>query len=94
MKMQTSKAILLVDFIVAVLLTMAVTAGAFLERDMSHVTAIAVGWDGQLAVAIGFYYWKAKNENRSKHAMKLVEKLAGRYGMEHVVSLAEIILKD
>lgn len=92
--MQTSKLILLADFTVAILLTIAVTLGAYLGRDMSQVAAVAACWDGQLAVAIGFYYWKAKNENRSKHAMRLVRDLAGKYGIEHAVSLAEIILKD
>ena len=92
--MKTSKLILFVDFAVAFLLTLAVTIGAYLGRDMSPVTAIAVGWDGQLAVATGFYYWKAKNENRSKYAMKLVKDLAEKYGMENVVSLAQTVLKD
>lgn len=92
--MQTSKLILLADFTVAILLTIAVTTGAYLERDMSQVAAVAVGWDGQLAVATGFYYWKAKNENRSKYAMKLVKQLAKEYGIENVVNLAQTILKD
>ena len=61
---------------------------------MSQVAAIAVGWDGQLAVATGFYYWKAKNENRSKYAMRLVKELASEYGIENVVNLAQTILKD
>ena len=92
--MKTSKIILLADFIIAILLAIVVIIGTYLNKDMSQVAAIAVGWDGQLAVATGFYYWKAKNENRSKYAMKLVEKLAKKYGIENVISLAEIILKD
>lgn len=92
--MQTSKLILLVDFIVAILLTVAVAVGAFLEKDMSQLAAVTVGWDGQLATAIGFYYWKSKNENRSKHAMRLVKDLAKKYGIENVINLAEVILKD
>ena len=93
-KIQTSKLILAVDLAVAILLVMIVTAGMFLDKDASSVAIVAGLWDAQLAVAVGAYYWKAKNENRSKHAMKLVEKLAGQYGIENVVSLAEIILKD
>lgn len=92
--MQTSKLILLADFTVAILLTAAVAVGAFLGRDVSQVAAVAVGWDGQLAVATGFYFWKAKNENRSKYAMKLVKQLAKEYGIENVVNLAQTILKD
>jgi len=30
----------------------------------------------QLAVVIGIYLWKSKNENRSKHAMSLIRELA------------------
>lgn len=78
----------------AILLTVAVAVGAFLEKDMSQLAAVTVGWDGQLATAIGFYYWKAKNENRSRYAMTLVKDLAEQYGIENVVSLAEVILKD
>ncbi len=92
--MQTSKLILLVDFIVAILLAVAVVLGSYLERDMSQAAAVAVCWDGQVAVATGFYYWKAKNENRSKYAMRLVKQLANEYGIENVISLAETILKD
>lgn len=68
--------------------------GAYLDKDMSQVATVAGLWDAQLAVAVGFYYWKAKNENRSKYAMKLVRELAETYGIENVVSLADTILKD
>lgn len=94
MKVQTSKLILLVDFVIAILLTVVVIAGAFLDKDMSPVTTIAACWDGQMAAAVGFYYWKAKNENRSKHAMKLVKDLAQEYGIENVIELSNTILKD
>lgn len=94
MKTQTSKLILIVDFVIAILLTVVVIWGSLSEKDMSSVATIAAFWDAQLAVAVGFYYWKAKNENRSKYAMKLVKDLANNYGIEHVVSLAEVILKD
>ena len=94
MKTQTSKLILIVDFLVAFLLAIAVIIGAYLDKDMSQVAAVAIGWDAQLAAAVAFYYWKAKNENRSRHAMKLVEKLAEQYGIENVIQLAQTILKD
>lgn len=94
MSMQTSKVILVVDFVVAILLSIAVIIGAYLGRDMSQVADIAGFWDGQMAIAVGFYYWKAKNENRSKYAMKLVKQLASEYGIENVVNLAQTVLKD
>lgn len=92
--MSTSKFVLLVDFTVAVFLTVAVTVGAFLGRDMSPAVAVTACWDGQLGIAVGFYYWKAKNENRSKYAMKLVKQLAKEYGIENVIQLAQTVLKD
>lgn len=94
LKMRTSKLILLVDFVVSILLTVIVVIGAFLDKDMTAVTTIAACWDAQMAAAVGFYYWKAKNENRSRHAMKLVKDLAKKYGIENVARLAETILKD
>lgn len=93
-KITASKVILIANFTIAILLSIAVVVGTCLQIDMSPVTAICVGWDGQLAVSVGFYYWKAKNENRSKYAMKLVKDLAKEYGIENVICLAEVILKD
>lgn len=94
MKVQTSKLILAVDFTVAILLTVAVVAGAWLGRDVYQVTAVSACWDAQMTAAVGFYYWKAKNENRSKYAMALVQDLAEKYGIENVISLANTVLKD
>ena len=94
-KIQTSKIILIIDILIAIALSGIVIYGVFFtERNLDPLTVIAGLWDAQLAVAIGFYYWKSKNENRSKHAMELVEKLADKYGIENVVTLAEVVLKD
>lgn len=90
----TSKLILLVDFLVAVTLTVLVVVGAFLELDMSQVSTVALAWDGQLAVATGFYYWKARHENRSKGTQQLVRELADQYGIDAVARIAEIIFKE
>lgn len=92
--MQTSKLILLIDFVIALMLTGVVIHGAYNGVDMSYVATISGLWDAQLGIAVGFYYWKAKNENRSKYAMKLVRDLAEKYEIENVVTLTEIILKD
>lgn len=94
MKIHTSKLILVIDFTVAIALAVIVVMGTYSGRDTSPVVSVAAFWDAQLAVAVGFYYWKAKNENRSIHAMQLVRELADQYGMEAVVSLANTILKD
>lgn len=90
----TSKRILVFVLAVALSLAVAVTVGTFLKIDMTCVVAISAGWDALTLAAVGFYYWKAKNENRSKYAMRLVKELAREYGMENVVSLANTVLKD
>lgn len=94
LQLHTSKFILLIDFIVAIGLAIVVIVGSFLDKDMSNIATITAFWDAQMTAAVGFYYWKAKNENRSKHAMQLVKDLAEKYGIENVARLAEIILKD
>lgn len=90
----TSKLILFIDFLVAVTLTVLVVVGAFLRLDMSQVSTVTLAWDGQLAVAVGFYYWKAKHENRSKGTQQLVRDLADQYGIDAVARIAEIIFRD
>lgn len=90
----TSKLLLFADFAVALLLTAIVVIGAFAERDMTAVTEVTLAWDGQLAVAVGFYYWKAKNENRAKGVQKLITEMAEKYGMESVAQMADIIFKE
>lgn len=92
--METSKWILRVEFTVAILLAVAIAVGSFLQISMTELAVVAGLWDAQLAVVVGAYLWKAKNENRSKHAMKLVRELAETYGIDSVISLAEVILKD
>ena len=45
-------------------------------------------------VAAGFYYWKSKNENRSKYTLKFVKQMADKYGIDAALRAAEIVLKD
>ena len=82
------------DIAVAITLTAAVVIGDFIGRDMSNSAIVAGLWDGQLALVIGAYQWKSKNENRSKHAMALVRELADKYGIESAAQIAEIVLKE
>ena len=94
MKIETSKLILIVDLAIAVAVTASVLIGERSGYDMTSSAIVAGLWDAQLAVAVGFYYWKAKNENRAKYAQTLVKELADKYGMDSVARIAEIILRD
>lgn len=40
-----------------------------------ELVTLAVAWTAQLAISTGFYYWKAKNENRIKIPMEIVKSL-------------------
>lgn len=93
-KRETSKCVLWLDVAVAIIVTVAVLIGDYTGHDMTASSVVAGLWDAQLAAVIGGYLWKAKNENRSKHAMALVEKLADKYGIDSAAHIAEIVLKD
>lgn len=42
----------------------------------------------------GFYYWKAKNENRSKYAMQFINEFAERYDADTAIRIMEVVLKE
>lgn len=93
-RMETSKKILWLDIFVAIIVTANVLFGERSGCDMTASAIVAGLWDAQLAAVIGFYLWKAKNENRSKHAMQLVRDLADQYGIDAAAQIAAIVLKD
>lgn len=55
---------------------------------------IICAWIAECGAATGFYFWKAKNENRSKYAMKFVRELADRYGLDGAARILEIVLRE
>ena len=55
--------------------------------------ATPLSWT-ETGVATGYYYWKAKNENRAKYAQKFLNDFAEKYGTETAARMAEIVLKD
>lgn len=92
--MQCSKKILVASWCAAIVLTAAVMVGSVLCIQTDNITALAALAWGELTTAHGFYYWKAKNENRSKHAMKLVNQIANQYGIEAAIHIADTVLKE
>lgn len=68
--MEFSKKLLIVDYLI--LLGLLVCAAVFQSVDF---TTIIVAWITQLGVSSAAYYWKAKNENRVKVPIKVVESL-------------------
>lgn len=94
-KLCCSKKIILASFVITVLLTLATVLGTFLTNKdmMALATVTGLSW-GETSAATAFYYWKAKNENRIKLTLGMVKELADKYGIEAVVSLTGITLRD
>lgn len=89
-RMEWSKRILIFSYTLLVLLLVA----SFLVTDTASMATIICAWILECSAATGFYFWKAKNENRSKYAMKFVRELADQYGMDATAQILETVLKD
>ena len=68
--MEFSKKLLIGDYVV--LFGLFICAVIFQSVDF---TAIICAWIAQLGISSGAYYWKAKNENRTKVPLKVIEPL-------------------
>lgn len=68
--MEFSKKLLIGDYIV--LFGLFICAVIFQSVDF---TTIICAWIVQLGISSGAYYWKAKNENRTKVPLKVIENL-------------------
>jgi len=59
--------------------------------DLTTIAAASFAIDGTWG---GFYFWKAKNENRAKYAQEFVREFAEEHGIDAAIRLAEVVLKD
>ena len=92
--MEFSKKLTVVSWAVAILLTiLAVILPVWSVSVEGLLVALPLSW-GEVTVVNGFYLWKAKNENRSKYAMKYLDKIARKYDADTAIRIAEIVLKD
>ena len=96
-RMETSKKILVGSWTAAITLTAITIVAAFMGVDPQNVAVLAslalAAW-AELTAAHGFYYWKAKNENRMKGAHKLIRELVDKHGIDAAARFAEIIYKE
>lgn len=83
-----SKIIVISSWAVAVTLTTLSCCGVYVDP-----IALGGAW-AAVATIIGFYEWKAKNENRAKYAQQFLDKFAEKYGADTAVRMAEVVLKD
>lgn len=63
-----SKIMIITDYIFMLVLVL-------LSLVLPDISNIAIAWTAQLAISTGFYYWKAKNENRIKIPVQLLSEL-------------------
>lgn len=84
MKVEFSKMLLIVDYLIMIVLF--VCAVFFPAVDF---TTIIVAWIAQLGISTAAYYWKAKNENRTKVPLKVIESLPA--DVREQINLTEII---
>ena len=92
--METSKKLLWLTAVLAVLMTVigAALACKGLAIDLM-IVVVPLAWS-PFDIAIGFYLWKSKNENRAKYAQKFLNKFAEQHGTDAALRAAEIVLKD
>lgn len=93
-KMEFSKKMLIFYVLLSVCLCIITIVGALKGVDVTAIGILAGASFVTDGVWGGFYYWKAKNENRAKHAQKFVKTLAKEYGIESAIRISEIVLKD
>lgn len=84
MKVEFSKKLLIVDYIVLVVLF--VCSICFPNVDFATVI---VAWIAQLGVSSAAYYWKAKSDNRTKVPLKVIESLPA--DLREQIDLTEVI---
>lgn len=92
--MDFSKKLLVLSWSVALALTTASTILPIWGVSIDGVTISLPLVYAEVAVSNGFYFWKAKNENRNKYALKYVDYVAKQYDIETAIRIAEIVLKD
>lgn len=64
------------------------------DKDITPLIALAGFAWAETAASNAFYFWKARHENRIKLTKQMVTDLADKYGIDAVVSLAGLVIKD
>ena len=92
--MEFSKKLLVFSWVITISLTVLTI---FLSLKQLPVDAMYIvtplSW-AETGTATGFYFWKARTENRAKHGQAFLKEFAERYGSDIALRMAEIVLKD
>ena len=92
--MEFSKKMLVLHICISVLLCITTIVGTLTDHDVTAIAALTGTSLVTNGAWGGFYFWKAKNENRAKYAQRCLKQFADKYGADVAVRIAEIVLKD
>lgn len=92
--MEFSKILVAVAIIINLIIIIFTVSICRETNDTSALGYLAIGDGGALATAVGFYFWKSKNENRYKHCQRIMNEWAEKYGVDTAIQLADTILRD
>lgn len=92
--MEFSKKLLFFSWVVTLILT-ALSIWFSVSSYNTDILSVAMSlsW-AETGTATGYYYWKAKNENRAKYAQKFLRECANEWGVETAMRISEIVLKE
>ena len=92
--MEFSKKLLYFSWAITLILTALLVYGSLTLLPLDGLLTVASLTWAETGVSTGYYYWKAKNENRAKYAQNFLKEMANDYGVDTAVRMAEIVLKD
>lgn len=84
MKLEFSKKLLMVDYLILA----GLFAGMIICPETDFVSVV-IAWIAQVGISSAAYYWKAKNENRTKVPLKVIESLPTE--VRDQINLTEVI---
>lgn len=92
--MEFSKKLLYFSWGITLILTTILICFSVRELPIDALIVVTpLSW-AETGTATAFYYWKAKNENRTKHGQLFLREFADKWGADIAVRMAEIVLKD
>lgn len=92
--MEFSKKLLYFSWGVTLVLTVMLILFSVKTLPLDALTVVTpLSWT-ETGTATAFYYWKSKNENRTKYGQLFLQEFAEKWGSEVAIRMAEIVLKD
>lgn len=92
--MEFSKKLLFFSWAITLILTVLSIWFSIACLPMDAMTVIVPLTWAETGTATGYYYWKAKNENRAKYAQKFLKEFTKEWDTETALRISEIVLKD